>query len=235
MKTKTMMIGALIGLSGITVFGVIWVAILLSERAGMVAKLSGYYREVETLQAKADEVEFSAAQLREAGTVKEASIAEAERVAALRAEALAATSSLEEAKASVEAGGKSLKTQTDDLQARIEVFNNGVRNDMQDLKAWEAQLKQDARSLSDWAASLTAYRQQLIAEAEALGSDRANQVAENNAAFARNAYANVIARQEAAEDADYQRRMLAAQEQRAEEAGRLRTQLQLLDAQLRMR
>ena len=232
MKTKTMMIGALIGLSGITVFGAIWVAILLSERAGMQAKLSGYYREVETLQSKVDKVEFSAAQLREAETVKESAIEEATRVAAMKAEALAAAAEMEEARASIEAGGKSLKTQADDLQARIKEFNDGVKKDTQNLGAWEAQLIQDAASLSSWSESLTDYRQQLIAEA--LGSARANQVAENNAAFARNAYANVMARQEATAAADYQQRMLAAQEQRAEEAGRLRTQLQLLDAQMRM-
>lgn len=234
MKIKTMMIGALIGLSGITVFGAIWVAILLSERAGMQAKLSGYYREVETLQSKVDKVEFSAAQLREAETVKESAIEEATRVAAMKAEALSAAAEMEEAKASIEAGGKSLKTQADDLQARINEFNDGVKKDTQNLGAWEAQLIQDAASLSSWSESLTDYRQQLIAEAQALGSARANQVAENNAAFARNAYANVMARQEATAAADYQQRMLAAQEQRAEEAGRLRTQLQLLDAQLRM-
>jgi predicted nuclease with TOPRIM domain len=216
-KTQSMIMGALlIGLGVLAVGSLLWAVTAQGERSELRAEIAKHTRTVQEQRLQIEEHEAAGRTL-DAVTAREA------RVEAKVAEVNATIDRINEEHAGLDEGAATLAKDTADLRARMTAFQERVNKDVAELTAWETALSESAQGLAKWHEELEAYGKQVAASQSARASQP---IAGGN--WMATALADVQAR-EAAQESDYQRRMLEAQEQRAIDLNYLNHQMQVLN------
>jgi chromosome segregation ATPase len=220
-KTQSMMMGALlIGLGVLAVGSLLWAVTAQGERSELLAEIAKHTRTVQEQRMQIEQHEAAGRTLK-AVTTREAG------VEAKVAEVNATIDRLNEEHAGLDAGAATLARDTADLRARMTAFQERVNKDVAELTAWETALSESAQDLAAWHQELEDYGKQVAATQSARSSQP---IAGGN--WMAMALADVQARERAAQESDYQSRMLEAQEQRAIDLNYLNHQMQVLNHSL---